>query len=171
MEKLRFTLFIAIVCAVISCDNKNEQTNNGRDTGAETSAKQQNEYPDLTLRLVNSGEEVSARSLQGNNLFFLFQPDCDHCQEEAAQVEQRLKDFKDYTLYFISSAPVEQIEAFANTYKLSDKENVKFAWTSTEGVLNYYGAIRTPSVYIYSDGKLKGSFNGQTDIQNILNAL
>ena len=86
-------------------------------------------------------------------------------------IEQRLSDFKDYTLYFISSAPLEQISSFAEMFRLQNKNNVKFAWTTTEGVLNHYGAIRTPSVYIYSNGKLKGSFNGQTDIENIINAL
>lgn len=170
MKKLHFVLFVFLVSAISSCNTKKEETTSSNASSAMPAAEQQNEYPDLTLKLAD-GRELSTRTLKGNNLFFLFQPDCDHCQEEATLVEQRIQDFKDYTLYFISSAPMEQIAAFAQTYQLADKENVKFAWTSTDGVLNHYGAIRTPSVYIYSDGALKGSFNGQTDIENILNAL
>lgn len=169
MKKINFVLVLLAAFALGSCDKKKEDANSVI-SGIDSSPQQKNEYPDLTLRLV-SGEEVSTRSLKGDNVFFLFQPDCDHCQEEAVHVEQRLGDFKKYTLYFISSAPIEQINAFAETYKLAGKQNVKFAWTSTDGVLNHYGAIRTPSVYIYSNGALKGSFNGQTDIENILNAL
>lgn len=169
MKKIDVVLVLFAALALSSCDKKKEDADKAA-SGMESSVQQKNEYPDLTLRLVN-GEEISTRSLKGDNLFFLFQPDCDHCQEEASHVEQRLGDFKNYTLYFISSAPIAQINAFAETYKLAGKQNVKFAWTSTDGVLNHYGAIRTPSVYIYSNGALKGSFNGQTDIQNILNAL
>ena len=129
-----------------------------------------NEYPDLILTL-NNGKKLSTKTLKGNNVFILFQPDCDHCQNEAVQIEQRLEDFRDYTLYFISSSPMEQITAFAKNFKLDNKDNVKFAWTTNEGVLTYYGAIPTPSIYVYSQGKLRTSFNGQTEVENILKAL
>jgi peroxiredoxin len=129
-----------------------------------------NEYPDLVLTLEN-GDQVSTKKLEGKNVFVLFQPECDHCQEEAIEIEQRLDDFKDYTLYFISSSPMAQIVKFAKDYKLDNKQKVKFASTSTEGVLNHYGPIQTPSVYIYSEGKLLKSFNGQTGVQNIINSL
>ena len=147
-----------------------EKKEESKESATTEVSRQANEYPDLLLKLT-SGEDVSTKELKGNNVFVLFQPDCDHCQEEAVFIEQRLGDFKDYTLYFISSAPIDQIKSFAQTFRLHDKNNVKFAWTSTEGVLNHYGAIRTPSVYIYSNGKLKGSFNGQTNVDNIINAL
>lgn len=166
--KMHYPLLIFTFAILFSCTSGKDEKNKEQASVPEPSTV--NEYPPLTLTLVN-GEQVAARELQGKNVFFLFQPDCSHCQEEAAQVAQRLDDFKNYSLYFISSAPMEQISAFAHTYELADKGNVKFAWASTEGVLAHYGAIRTPSVYIYSDGALKKSFNGQTDIENILNAL
>lgn len=133
-------------------------------------APQANEYPDLVLTFSN-GEKLSAKTLKGNNVIILFQPDCEHCQNEAVQIEQRLEEFKNYTLYFISSSPIEQINAFAKNFGLDDKKNVRFAWTANEGVLTYYGAIPTPSIYIYSKGELRTSFNGQTEVENILKAL
>lgn len=168
---MRFSFLIFLAITGLSCTSGKERNNGDQPaTDQQPTAIKVNEYPPLALTLSN-GEQISAQQLQGNNVFVLFQPDCNHCQDEAAQIEQRLGDFKDYTLYFISSAPMEQIKAFAETYKLDDKEKVKFAWTATEGVLAHYGAIRTPSVYVYSGGALKQSFNGQTDIQNIINAL
>ena len=109
--------------------------------------------------------------LYGGNVFVLFQPECDHCQEEAIQIEQRLQEFRNYTLYFISSAPMEQIDGFARNFGLHEKENVKFAWTSTQGVLDHYGPIPTPSVYVYADGRLRQSFKGQTPVDTILKSL
>lgn len=162
MSKIFYGLFVFHLM-LIACSSKKGET-------AEISMHQVNEYPNFILTFENGGK-LPARELQGKNVFVLFQPDCDHCQEEAIQFEQRLGEFKEYTLYFISSSPMENIMTFARTFNLDAKENVKFAWTSTEGVLNHYGPIQTPSVYIYSSGKLKKVFNGQTDIENILAAL
>ena len=66
---------------------------------------------------------------------------------------------------------MEAIMAFAGTFDLDKKTNVKFAAASTESALNHYGPIQTRSVYIYANGNLKKSFDGQTDIENILDAL
>lgn len=158
--------FLVLSFMVSGCSSKKEEKAN-----TSTPSRQEvNEYPPLTLKLEN-GEQLAAKSLKGNNVFVMFQPDCSHCQEEAIHIEQRLQEFNDYTLYFISSAPMDQITAFAESFDLDDQEQVKFAWTAPEGVLTYYGPIQTPSVYIYSDGKLRQSFNGQTDIETILKAL
>jgi len=156
-------IVLAFQFAVVACSRKSEPK-------VEASVQTVNEYPPITLRLAE-GKDVAAKGLRGNNMFVLFQPDCDHCQEEAIQIQQRLQEFKDYTLYFISSAPMENITAFARNFDLDNVEKVKFAWTSTEGVLTYYGPIQTPSIYIYSDGRLKQSFNGQTSVDKILEAL
>lgn len=157
-------IYLLVVLTAFCCSTKNAETS----TSSAVSVV--NEYPDIALRL-QDGREVSAKKLEGNNLFIFFQPDCDHCQEEAISIEQRLEEFKDYTLYFISSASMEDIVAFAENFQLDKKSNVRFAWTSTEGVLNHFGAIQTPSIYVYSEGKLKHSFNGQTDVGNILKVL
>ena len=155
--------FLVLPFIVLACSPKKEEK-------SKSEGQQVNEYPDLVLTFEN-GQQLSAKRLRGNNVFVLFQPDCDHCQQEAIHIEQHLEEFKDYNLYFISSSSMQQIIAFAENFNLKNKKNVKFTWTSTEGVLNHYGAIQTPSVYIYSDGRLKHSFNGQTDIESILSAL
>ena len=136
----------------------------------ETSIQEANDYPDLVLTL-EEGEALSTKGLTGNNVFIFFQPDCRHCQLEAVDIEQRLDEFKNYTLYFISSASMDAITAFAESFDLDNKDNVRFAQATTESVLGHYGPIQTPSVYIYAEGKLKGSFNGQTEIERILGAL
>ena len=161
---LRIFSVILILHLVLSgCSAKKDDTTNA-------AAPVVNEYPDLILTLT-SGKKISTKTLKGNNVIILFQPDCDHCQHEAVEIEQRLEEFKDYTLYFISSSPIEQITAFAKNFKLNDKDNVKFALTTNEGVLTYYGPVPTPSIYVYSEGKLRTSFNGQTDVENIIKAL
>jgi peroxiredoxin len=158
-------VFYVIIFAstMIACSAKKEEK-------VKPATSTVNDYPNLILKLAD-GSLISTRDLKGKNVFILFQPDCDHCQAEAADIEERLNAFKDYTLYFISSSPMDKIRMFAEDYHLDQKKNVIFAWTSTDGVLNDYGPIPTPSVYIYADGKLRKAFNGQTDVENILNSL
>lgn len=157
--------FLVVCLTTAACTQKNERA------GANAQAEEQvNEYPPIVLQQ-KDGQEIYARDLKGDNIFVFFQPDCEDCQEEAMHIEQRLNEFQDYTLYFISSAPMEQITSFSENFNLDGKERVKFAWSSTEGVLEHYGSIRTPSLYIYSEGRLKAQFNGRTDIDTILSEL
>lgn len=153
-----------LLLAGCSAKNDSESVSQGQTPIAE------NEYPQLVLTLP-SGEEIDARSMKGKNIFILFQPDCDHCQHEAEEISQRLAEFKDYSLYFISSTPIAEILQFASTYGLHNKERVYFAFTPTESVLDNYGAISAPSIYIYDQGKLKQKFNGQTPVDDIVNSL
>lgn len=154
-----------LLCYVVLAGCSARQEDKTTDT-----TPQANEYPDITLTF-EDGSQERAKSLKGDNIFIMFQPDCRHCQVEAIDIEQRLSEFKGYTLYFISSRSMEEIQAFAETLDLDQRDNVRFAWASTESVLTYYGPIRTPSIYIYKNGKLKASFSGETDVQNLIDAL
>ncbi|HET7179470.1 MAG TPA: redoxin domain-containing protein [Chryseosolibacter sp.] len=158
-----FSALLILHLVLSGCSAKKDETTT-------VAAATVNEYPDLILTLAN-GKTISTKTLTGHNVIILFQPDCDHCQHEAVDIEQHLEEFKDYTLYFVSSSPMEQITAFAKNFKLDNKPNVIFALTTNEGVLTYYGPVPTPSIYVYSQGKLRTSFNGQTDVENIIKAL
>lgn len=116
--------------------------------------------------------QYMAKSIRGKAVLILFQPDCDHCQREAVQIQENLHAFHDYNLYFISDASLDQLEKFAQAYKLGGKGNVHFAHTSVNYILNTYGPVASPSLYIYSEkGKLKKAFNGETSIEEIRNYL
>ena len=168
MTKISWVLLFPCMLA-LGCSSKTESEALTA-TESEVAVADENEYPDLVFTLVG-GDSVSARTLQGNNIFIFFQPDCRHCQLEAISIEQRLEAFREYTIYFISSSSLDAIQAFGESLNLDGKENVRFGWASTESVLSHYGPIQTPSVYIYAKGKLKQSFKGQTDLENIVDAL
>ena len=168
MSKFQYGLILTALVAV-ACSSQTEEKS-GKEKQNLRNDQSTNEYPDLTLTLIG-GDSVLARTFRGNNILIFFQPDCRHCQIEAMNIEQRLDAFTDYRLYFISSSSLDAIQAFAESFDLDDKENVKFGWASTQSVLDHYGPIQTPSLYIYSNGKLKQAFNGQTEIEDIINAL
>jgi peroxiredoxin len=130
-----------------------------------------NDRPYLMLNLTN-GNKVNVHELEEKSVIVLFQPDCDHCQHEAEDIEKNIRAFEGYQIFFVSSHPMEIIEKFAVDYKLSAHPSVHFAQASVDDILKKFGPVQTPSIYVYTKGgTLKKSFNGQTDVQSIINVL
>jgi peroxiredoxin len=155
-----------IVAIGVGCQKKEEKVET---TPAPVQAD--NDLPTMPITFLD-GTTVQTKSLTGSFILILFQPDCDHCQREAQEFQKNLAAFDNYTLYFVSSVGIPETEAFAKQYELSGYSNVKFGVTAVENVLNNFGAISAPSMYIYNgSGKLVKKFNGETDIQQILEAI
>ena len=120
----------------------------------------------MHITLVDS-TRISARDLTGKNVIVMFQPDCDHCQREAKQIQENIDAFKAYQVYFVSSATGEELKKFASEYKLDNFSHIHFGSTTVEEIISSLGQIDAPSVYIYDNGKLRQKFNGETDIAEI----
>lgn len=111
------------------------------------------------------GRTFPVKSLKGKTVIVMFQPDCDHCQREATQIQENIAAFKPYQLYFITTAASAEIKKFAAEYKLNTYRNVHFGTTTLGDILSTYGPIETPSLYIYNaDGRLVKKFNGEANI-------
>lgn len=150
--------FIATACS----RPKNESGGEG------TQAK---ELPTLLLTKMN-GDSLQTRSLEGLVILVFFSPDCDHCQREAEDIRRHIDAFKDYSLYFISPSPAEEIKTFAITYGLSGYPNVVFARADVAAVVNEMGKVSTPTLCIYSKEKqLVKRFDGETDMDEIVKFL
>lgn len=164
--RLTFNLcFVFTFVALLSCAQKKKE--------AQPAANKPvvNDLPAMPI-LFADGTQRSVKELTGKTVLVLFFPDCDHCQREAEQIRKNLEAFKDYNLYFISSAPLPEIEKFSVDYQLKGAHAVHFAQTAPENVIASFGPIETPSLYIYStEGRLVQSFNGEVDISVVLKYL
>jgi cytochrome oxidase Cu insertion factor (SCO1/SenC/PrrC family) len=150
-----------IGCTRTSTENKKE---------AVEPVQKNNDLPSMNLTTLN-GTQVNTQTLTGKSILILFQPDCDHCQREAKEIREHIEAFRDYSVYFVSADPMPTIEKFAKDYDLSSQANFFFGMTTVESVLNNFGPIPAPSVYIYSDQALMQKFNGEVSIDKILQAL
>jgi peroxiredoxin len=128
------------------------------------------DLPEIVLTL-QDGKQRKATSLKGNVLLVLFQPDCEHCQREAERIRARLDDFKDYQMYFISSAPIDEVIQFARQHNLANDSRIHLATASVYEILTSYGPIEAPSIYAYSEGKLIKAFHGEVEVAEILKYL
>lgn len=132
---------------------------------------QVNDLPVMQITFLD-GVTVQAKDLEGKTLLVFFFPDCEHCQEEANAMKEHLDAFKDYTVYYLSSVPKAEVEKFSSDYGLSGASNFKFGTVPGESVLNNFGPIPTPSMYIYNENrKLVKKFEGQTPIETVIGAL
>ena len=130
--------------------------------------KAPSQLPNMPL-LTTEGAQVNPQSLSGKVVLVLFQPDCDHCQREAEAIHQHLEKFDDYSIYFITYAPMADIQQFARDYQLSGLDNVVFTLSEVQPILDNFGSIPTPSLYIYSDQQqLVKAFEGETPIDKVL---
>jgi peroxiredoxin len=152
---------ILSLAVIICCSNASSQKE-------PLSEQTKTDLPNLKIQL-NDGSAVSVKDLPGKVALILFFPDCDHCQREAAQIQKNITGFKDYTLYFISSANFEEINHFATTYQLQNYKNVVFARAESQNVIDMFGPIETPTLYLYDkNGKLIESFSGEVAIEVVL---
>lgn len=166
MKILRIVTLIILAAAVVGCQKKEKKIE-----AAPAPAQTSTDLPVMPITFLD-GTTVQANSLTGSFILVLFQPDCDHCQREAQEFQKNLNAFSNYNLYFVSSVGIPETEAFAKEYGLSGHNNVKFGVTAVQNVLDNFGAISAPSIYIYNgSGKLVKKFNGETDIQQIIEAI
>jgi peroxiredoxin len=127
-----------------------------------------NAMPQMVVTLLD-GTNVVMRLMKQKTMIVVFRPECDHCQREAEEIKANLDAFNGVNVYFVTSEPMEDIKKFAYDYGLHGYQNIFFGWTSVQSVLDNFGAIATPSIYIYSsDQQLVKSFNGQVDIATVL---
>jgi len=134
----------------------------------DSNSTQQNDLPQMIVTNLD-GSQVNMRELKGKAILILFQTDCDHCQREATAIQENISAFKAYSLYFITTVSQQEIEKFANNYRLADQPNVHFCQSTNQSILDNFGPIDAPSLYIFSqDRKLIKAFNGETQINEIL---
>lgn len=167
-----FHLVLLLCVGLTACGNKDTSAPSAEQSKVKPEAEQirspTTEVPDLPLTL-RDGTRKSASELSGNVALILFQPDCDHCQREAEDIRRNIDGFKDFELYLISSAPLEEVIQFARQYDLEGQKQVHLATTTVPDILRSFGPIDAPSIYLYGqDGKLIQSFNGEVAIEVVL---
>jgi peroxiredoxin len=170
MLKTTTNIFLVSIIGFLSCSPAKKETD--KPTPSAPFVMPQNELPNLMM-VVDEQRTISVRDLVGDNvILILFQSDCDHCQAEGKQIRKNIKAFEKYTLYFISADAPTEMEKYAKSLGLNKIENIHFCRTDVQSIIDSFGPIQTPSVFIFSEnGKLLKSFIGQTDIENIIKVL
>lgn len=165
---MNILLKVGILSAVLlaGCSKPVEQQQQDR----EPVLQSENQLPAMSITMLN-GSSLNIKSLTGKIMLILFQTDCDHCQREAKEIRDNMEAFENYAVYFITADQISAIEKFGKDHDLLNHPNVSFGMATVTDVLNNFGSIPTPSVYVYIDQQLKHKFNGEVSIERIVAVL
>ena len=107
-----------------------------------------------------------------NTLFFIFSPDCNHCQHETEEIIKNIKKFKDAQIVMITYFPWDQMMLFYNQYKIGNYPQITMARDNNYYFPTFFKLKTFPSSYLYDKkGNFKKSFEGAVKIEDILNEL
>lgn len=128
--------------------------------------------PNFSFKTVN-GTNFTKKQLKNKpTIFIYFNSDCDYCKSEATKIKERLNEFKNVQLVFVSFEQTIGIIQFAKTYGLSNQENVIFLEDTKSEFSEIFDAKSIPYVLVYNSNKqLLKKFKGATKISNILEVL
>jgi len=118
-----------------------------------------NELPDLVVHMADQSQ-IYLRDISGDILLVFFNPDCDHCQEEAREIAANKPTLEKWQVYFITSMEATAAEQFAVNYRLTEP-NYKFCHAGVSEVFNAVGALtQVPTILMYKRSKLISKFEG-----------
>lgn len=150
-------LFVAFAAYTISKGRKKEAALNMK-TLPEFAFKTMEDAP-YTQRDVPEDKSV---------IIFHFSPDCDHCQNEATDLKEKMEWFKDVHILMVADKPKNEIEAFAQNYGLEKFPQVVFLQEQNGAFFNAFGTAAVPLAYIYdSEHRLLKNYNGETKMEAI----
>ena len=89
------------------------------------------------------------------NFFFFFDPNCDHCQHAAANLNQHYQDYKETEFYLVSKTSSDTITRFIKQYApvFYGKQNVTILQDSKDEFLDKFQPIRYPGMFLYTPDK------------------
>lgn len=88
-----------------------------------------------------------------------FDPDCDHCNEQAAQIKENMEKLKNVNMVWVSFGDPKSIAGFQKKY-FEGYKKVIFLHDPNLKIFTYFpDAVETPTFYLYDRNKnLIGKF-------------
>lgn len=168
--KKKIKLFIGVVLLVIICFLGYEITS--KLNHKKEVAERIKVIPNFSFYTTN-GSEFSNKNLQKKpSVFVYFNSECIYCKSETKKIKERLEDFKEVQLFFISFEKKEIIQQFAKDYELLHEENVLFLEDKKGEFSKLFDVNSIPFMVIYDeDKKLLKKIKGATNIDVMLEVL
>lgn len=119
------------------------------------------------------GRTFTKNSLENKTTVFVyFNSDCDYCKSEATKIKERISEFKNSQLIFVSFENKEEIAQFAKSYGLYTEKNVVFLEDRKGEFSKSFDVNSIPYIVVYDNNhKFLKKFKGITRIDDILKVL
>ncbi len=103
-------------------------------------------YPPVKLLLPDSTHFYTKADLPEKKkiMLVLFNPQCEHCQQEAENLAKNLDKFKKIHIVMATTAPLFEMKGFAKKYQLDGKDNIVFAQDTNYFLLSFFNLHNLP---------------------------
>lgn len=128
--------------------------------------------PDFSFKTLSGATFTKQDLSQKPTIFIYFNSECEYCQSEATKIHERLADFKQAQLVFVSFEPREGIHKFAQEYQLDQQENILFLEDVKGEFSKIFDVNSIPYIVVYNKNQeLLKKFKGATKIDTLLEVL
>lgn len=131
-------------------------------------------YPPVKLLMIDSSSYFTKESLSKKTptMLMLFNPECEHCQHETAEVVKNIDKFKGVQIVMTTYMPFASMLAFREKYKLGDYKNITVAQDTHFFLPSFYMISNLPFLAFYNKKKeLISIFEGTLSIEKVLEEL
>ena len=105
-------------------------------------------------------------------IFFIFSPDCGHCQHETEELIKNINGFKNTQIVMITYLPYEEMMKFYKVYKIAKYPQITMARDNKFFFPVFFKVQNLPSIFVYDKkGDFKKAFEGSVKIEDILATL
>ncbi len=126
--------------------------------------------PQFTVYKAPDSTAFSKVNLQKrkNTVFFIFSPDCSHCQHETESLIKNIKQFKNTQIVMITYLPYEEMIKFYKDYKIADYPQITMARDTKFFFPVFFKVQNLPSIFVYDKkGDFKKAFEGSVKMEAI----
>lgn len=128
--------------------------------------------PPFTLRLAPDSTVLNKDLLKKNKptLFFMFSPDCGHCQITTADLLKHYQLFKNFNIVMATPLEYKWIVPFYDEYKLKNYPAIKVGRDATYSLGTFFDVHNFPELFLYNKkGEFVKEFKGNINFQEIYN--
>lgn len=105
-------------------------------------------------------------------IFFIFSPDCGHCQHETEVILKNIRKFKDAQILMITHFPYNEMMPFYKHYKINRYPQITMARDNNYFFPVFFKVENFPSIFVYDKkGNFKKSFEGSVKLEDLLKEL
>lgn len=129
-------------------------------------------YPEINLLLTDSTTVFTKQNLPKDKIVVIifFSPECEHCQDEAAQLTQKADSVAN--LFMVWNANMvddfNNVKTFYNKYEFSKLNNVVMGKEINYYLPLFYKIENTPYAAVYKNEKLFAEFRNTLNIENLI---
>lgn len=160
--KYRFTTLIFFLGMLLSF---NLHAQDEKKANVNTNEKIGEALTDFSFE-IPTGKRLTKENLPADQpvIFFYFDPDCDHCNKQAAMLKEKPHLFEGVTLVWVSWAETHQLNIdFAKKYFMNMGTEVYVVKDVDYAIDTYFGYSEVPSIYVYNrEWKRTASFKAET---------